>query len=103
MTYQQTLLLSFEQSGTKPYTIMINHIGQMQELKIIDEETDLDVIIESKLKFSSCVINQVKKPNRFRGLIRKSYNFLVSFKYLFISLVHPHLQYCVTVWYTLLK
>ena len=39
------------------------------------------------------------------GLIRRSYNFLdiVSFKYLFISLIRPHLEYCVTVWYPLLK
>ena len=39
------------------------------------------------------------------GLIRRSCNFLdiVSFKYLFISLVSPHLEYCVTVWYPLQK
>ena len=39
------------------------------------------------------------------GLIQRSYSFLdiVSLKYLFISLVCPHLEYCVTVWYPLLK
>ena len=39
------------------------------------------------------------------GLIRRSCNFLdiVSFKYLFISLVSPHLEYCVTVWSPLQK
>ena len=39
------------------------------------------------------------------GLIRRSYNFHVigSFKYLFISLVCFHLEYCVTVWYLVLK
>ena len=38
-------------------------------------------------------------------LIWRSYNFLdiVSFKYFFISVVCPHLQYCVTIWYPLLK
>ena len=80
-------------------------IGQKQELKFIDEEKDLGVIVDSKLKFSSLIVNQVKKANRLMGLIRRSYNFLdiVSFKYLFISLIRPHLEYCVTVWYPLLK
>ena len=85
---------------------MINiDIGQMQELKFIDEEKDLGVIIDSKLKFSSHIVNQVKKTNRLLGLIRRSSNFLdiVSFKYFFISLVCLHLEYCVTVWYPLLK
>ena len=79
--------------------------GQMQELKFIDEEKDLRVIIDSKLKFSSHIVNQMKKANRLMGLIWKSYNFLdiVSFKYLFIFLVRPHLKYRVTVWFPLLK
>ena len=77
----------------------------MQGLKSIDEEKDLGVIIDSKLKFSSHIVNQVKKANRLMGLIRRSYIFLdiVSFMYLFISLVGPHLEYCVTVCYPLLK
>ena len=76
-------------------------IGQMQDLKFIDKEKDVGVIIDSKLKFSSHIFNQVKKAKRFMDLIQRSYNFLniVSFKYLFISLVRPHLEYCVTVWY----
>ena len=51
-------------------------IGQMLELKFIDEEKDLGVIIDSKLKFSSYVVNQVKTANRLIDLIRRSYNFL---------------------------
>ena len=80
-------------------------IVQKQELKFIGGEKDLGAIIESKLKFSSHIDNQVKKANRLMGLIRRSYSFLdiVSFKYLFISLIRSHLEYCVTVWYPLLK
>ena len=98
-------VLRFGQSDTKPYTMMNIDIGQKQELKFIDEEKDLGVIVDSKLKFSSLIVNQVKKANRLMGLIRRSYNFLdiVLFKYLFISLVRPHLEYCVTIWYPLLK
>ena len=39
------------------------------------------------------------------GLISRSYNFfdVVSFKYLFISLVRPCLEYCVPLWFPLLE
>ena len=98
-------VLRFEQTNTKLYKMLIIDIGQMQELKFIREEKDIGVIIDSKLKFSSHTVNQVKKANRLMGLTRKLYNFLDinSFKYLFISLVRPHLEYCITVWYPLLK
>ena len=77
----------------------------MQELQFTNEGEDLGVITDSKLKFSSHMVNQVEKGNRMMDLIRRSYNFLdiVSFKYLFISLVRPHVEYCVTIWYPLLK
>ena len=95
----------FGQSNTKPYMMVNIDIDQMQELKLIDKEKDLGVIIDSKLKFSSHIVQQAKKANWLMGLIRRSYNFLdiVLFKYLFISLVRPHLEYSVTVWYPLLK
>ena len=77
----------------------------MQELQFTNEEEDLRVITDSKLKFSSHMVNQVEKGNRMMDLIRRSHNFLdiVSFKYLFISLVRPDVEYCVTIWYPLLK
>ena len=98
-------MLRFGQSNSTPYTMMNIDIGQKRELKFIDEEKDLGVQVDSKLKFSSHLVNQVKKTNRLMGLIRRSHNFLdiVSFKYLFISPTRPHLEYCVTVWYPLLK
>ena len=98
-------VLRFGQADTTIYTMLNIDIGQMQDLKFIDKEKDVGVIIDSKLKFSSHIFNQVKKAKRFMDLIQRSYNFLniVSFKYLFISLVRPHLEYCLTIWYLLLK
>ena len=39
------------------------------------------------------------------GLIRRSYTHLdiTSFRYLFNSLVRPHIENCVSIWYSLLK
>ena len=62
-------MLRFEQTNTKPYTMMNIDIGQMQELKFIDEEKDLGVITDSKLNFSIHTVNQVKKANRLMDLI----------------------------------
>ena len=56
------------------YTMMNIDIGQKQELNFIDEEKDLGVIVDSKLKFSSHIVNQVKKANKLMGLIRRSFS-----------------------------
>ena len=40
-------VLRFGQSDTKPYTMMNIDLGQIQELKFIDEEKDLGAIIDS--------------------------------------------------------
>ena len=62
-------VLRFGQSDTKPYTMINIDIGQKQELKFINEEKDLGVIVDSKLKFWSHIVNRVKKANRLMGLI----------------------------------
>ena len=62
-------MLRFGRTDTKPYTMLNIDIGQMQELQFIDEEKDLGVTIDLKLKFSSHIVNEVKKANRLMGLI----------------------------------
>ena len=62
-------MLRFGQSDTSPYTMMNIDIDQMQELESTDDNKDLGVIIDLKLKFSSRIVNQVKKANRLMGLI----------------------------------
>ena len=69
------------------------------------EEKDFGVIIDHKLNFSSHIVTQVKKANKMMSLIRRSYTHIdiTSFRYLFNSLVRPHLEYCISVWYPLPK
>ena len=76
-----------------------------KKLEFTTEEKDLGVIIDRKLNFLSDIVTQVKKGNKMMGLIRCSYTYLdvTSFGYLFNSLVRPHLEYCVSIWYPLLK
>ena len=76
-----------------------------EKLEFITKEKDLGVIIDHKLNFSSHIVTQVKKANKMMGLIRRSYIHLdiTSFRYLFNSLVRPHIENCVSIWYPLLK
>ena len=87
------------------YTMLdsIDKIRKMMEF--ITEGKYLKIIINHNLNFSSHIVTQVKKANKIMGLIRRSYTHLdrTSFRCLFSSLVRPHLEYCVSIWYSLLK
>ena len=74
-------------------------------IKAVEQEKDLGVTFDINLKFSKHIQLQTNKSNRLMGLIRRSYSFLdpTSFKFLFTSLVRPHLEYCIPVWYPVLK
>ena len=54
---------------------------------------------------SSHIVTEVKKANKMMGLIRRSHTHLdiTYFRGLFNSLVRPHLEYCVSICYPLLK
>ena len=77
--------------------------GKMLEFKT--EEKVLGVIIFYKLNFSRHIVTQIKKANKMMGLIRCSYTHLdrTSFLSLLNFLVRPHLEHCVSIWYSLLK
>ena len=57
-------VLRFGQIDTRLYKMLNTDIGRIQKLKYVDKEKDLGVIIDSKVKFSSHIVNQVKKANR---------------------------------------
>ena len=82
-----------------------NSYTMLNFIEFITEEKDLGVTIDHKLNFSSHVVTQVKTTNKMMDLIRRSYTHLdiTSFRYLFSSLLRLHLQYCVSIWYPLLK
>ena len=87
------------------YTMLDFNDQKRKKLEFITKEKDFGVIIDHKLNFSSHKITQVKKANKMMGLVRRSYTYLdiTSFRYFFNSLVRPRLEYCVSIWYPLLK
>ena len=97
-------VMHFGNDISNSYTMLDFNNQKRKKLEFIAEEKD-GVIIDHKLNFSSHTVTQVKKTNKMMGLIRRSYTHLdiTSFRYLFSSLVRPHLEYCISIWYLLLK
>ncbi len=77
----------------------------MTELQKVEQETDLGLLIDNKLKFSDHTTKSVSKANRNLGLIARTFTYLDKemFLHLFKSLVRPHLEYATPVWSPLLK
>ena len=64
------------------------------ELETIEEEKDLGVIIDNKLKFHTHISAAIKKANRILGLIKRSFTELDenTLPILYCSMVRPHLE-----------
>ena len=86
--------------ATKPYYNM-----DATRLKIVEQEKDLGVVVDSQLKFEEHITRIVKKANSVMGMIRRSFLYLDKdmFKKLFIAMVRPHLEYGATIWNPHLK
>jgi hypothetical protein len=63
-------------------------------------EKDLEVNIDSELKFSKHIEGQVNKANKRLGLIRRSFEFLdaKAMKQVFVAVVRPDLEFGNVVW-----
>ena len=98
-------VMHFGNDISNSYTMLDSNNQKRKKLEFITEEKDLGATIDRKLNFSSDIATQVKKANKMIGLIRRSYTYLdiTSFRYLFNSLVRPHLEYRISIWYPLLK
>ena len=86
--------------ATKPYYNM-----DATRLKIVEQEKNLGVVVDSQLKFEEHITRIVKKANSGMGMIRRSFLYLDKdmFKKLFIAMVRPHLEYGATIWNPHLK
>ena len=74
--------------------------GKHVELSRSEGEKDLAVMVDDKINFDKHIQQQVDKANSIMGLIRRTYMFPdeISFRYLFQTLVRPHLEYTEAVW-----
>ena len=69
-------------------------------LKNIELERDLGLLVDNNIKFSSQCSIAAKNANRILGLIRRNivYKSKEIILRLYKSLVRPHLEYCIQVW-----
>ena len=70
------------------------------ELKQVNEEKDLGILIDKDLKFRQQAAIAIKKANMHLGIIKRSFLCLdeLVMPMLFKSLVRPHLEYGNIIW-----
>ena len=71
-----------------------------QQMRVVETEKDLGVVLDSQLYFENHMLEKIKKANSVMGVIRRSYTYLEdkTFLLLYKALVRPHLEYCNQVW-----
>ena len=82
--------------GTKTKEIYRMH---NTELRQVNQEKDIGVIVDNQLKFENYMQEKIKKANNIMGLIRTFINLDEDiFLKLFKALVRPHIEYANTAW-----
>ena len=78
----------------RPYTIGESVIEEVKS------ERDLGVKVDESFQWSVQCAEAAKKANRILGMIRRAFTFRSpkTIRSLYISLVRPHLDYCIPVW-----
>ena len=73
----------------------IFYIHLVNELQKVSEEKDIEVYIDSSLKFELNVAKKIKKANRMIVLIKRNFNYLDKYTFLTLykALVRLHLEY----------
>ena len=80
-----------------------NHISYtytFHQLKNVEEEKDLGVIMDNNLNFKSHISQKISKANSMIYLIKNCFKYLDAdmFKTLYKSLIRPHLEYASPIW-----
>lgn len=84
---------------------MTDSKGERIELEAVDSERDLGIIISSDLSWSEHINSIAAKANKILGMLKRTFISRDSdlWKYLYTSLVRPHLEYAAQVWNPHLK
>ena len=95
----KSVTISRQEPETRKYHLYDDNQNVI-ELEKTTGEKDIGVKVDEKLNYKSHIQSQINKANSIMGLIRRTYTHLdiESFKYLFIALVRPHLEYAAAVW-----
>ena len=74
--------------------------GSITTLEMVNCEKDVDVNIDSNLKFDQHIQTKVNQANQIVALIRRSFRYLdfKTFRLLLKALVRPHLAYAGCIW-----
>ena len=74
--------------------------SNINKIQLVQEEKDLGVIFDSKLKFDKHINTKVNIANRNLGLISRNFTYmnLDIFLKLYKALVRPHLEYASVIW-----
>ena len=88
-----------EKSNSISYTF---YFHQLQE---VQQEKDLGVVVDNKLKFKTHISQKISKANSMLYLIKNCFKYLDEkmFLLLYKSLVRPHLEYASTAWSPITK
>lgn len=79
--------------------------NSQKELTKIENEKDVGVTFDHNLFFNTHISNIIKKGNRMKGLIQRSFEYLdkPTFNKLYKSLIRPQIEYANVVWHPLYK
>ena len=83
--------------GGNEYFMTSNNLKHL--LATTDKQTDLSVIIDSKLSFDDHINQVVNKATKMTKIIRRTFQFLDTISCQYKTMVRFHLEYAVAVWY----
>ena len=87
------------------HTYTMEENGQSVNLELSNEERDLGIWVDSRLKFEGHVAKSVSRANAVLGMIKQSFVYMdvPMLRQLYIALVRPHLEYGSVVWHPRFK